>query len=91
MRLRVKVSGATGKTRHYIGDLDDGRLVPIAEIPAPFWVEISAEDGAFYLFRLDDHGGCLADTWHQTLEEAKRQATFEFGVAPGDWADVERS
>ena len=90
MRLRANVSGATGKTRHYIGVLNDGRPTPMSELPAPAWVEISAEDGAFSLFRLDDQGVCLSDTWHQTLEEAEQQAAFEFGVASGDWADVER-
>jgi hypothetical protein len=88
MRLRAKVGGAKGKTRHYLGALVDGQPAPVAELPITAWVEISAEDGAFYLFRLDAEEVCFADTWHQTLEEAKRQAAFEFGIAPGEWTDV---
>ncbi len=91
MRLRAKVERATGTTRHYIGALEDGRPIPRVELPVPAWIEISSEDGAFYLFRLDPEGACFADTWHQTLEEAKRQAAFEFGITPGDWSDTERS
>ena len=91
MRLRAKVTGSTGKTRHTIGAIVDGEPTPIAELPIPEWVEISEEDGAFYLFHLDTEGVCFADTWHQTLQEAKEQATFEFGITPDEWIEVEPS
>ncbi len=87
MRLRAKVNEATGKTRHYVGALVDGRPVPVTELPIPVWVEISAEDAGVYLFRLDAEGNCLADSWHQTLEEARRQATFEYNIAPDEWTE----
>ena len=32
------------------------------------------------LYRLDDRGGFVGDTWHGTLEDAIRQAKREFGV-----------
>jgi hypothetical protein len=32
------------------------------------------------LYRLDDAGGFVGDTWHGTLEDALRQAKKEFGV-----------
>ena len=89
MRLRAKVGEATGKTRHSIGALIDGVPTPIEDLPTPEWVEISEEDGAYYLFHLDADGVCFADTWHQSLDEAKEQATFEFGIEPSDWAEVE--
>lgn len=90
MRLRAKVSEATGKARHSIGALIDGVPAPIGDLPTPEWVEISSEeDGAYYLFHLDADGVCFADTWHQSLDEAKEQAAFEFGIEPGGWAEVE--
>jgi hypothetical protein len=86
MRLRAKVSGSIGKTRHSIGDLVDGTPMPVEIVRTPEWVEISEEDGAYYLFHLDAEGVCFADTWHQTLEEAKQQAAFEFGIEAKEWS-----
>jgi hypothetical protein len=91
MRLRAKVKGSTGNTRHSIGTLIEGVPTPVEELPTPEWVEISEEDGAFYMFYLDAGGVCFADTWHQTLDEAKQQATFEFEIEPEDWIEVEPS
>jgi hypothetical protein len=91
MRLRAKVNEATGNTRHSIGTLIDGVPTPIEDLPTPEWVEISEEDGAYYLFHLDGDGVCFADTWHQSLDEAKQQATFEFGIQPSDWSEIESS
>lgn len=89
MRWRAAVAGAIGNTRHDIGTLDAGQPTHPAKLPIPTWVEIHAEDGAFYLFRLDAQGNCVADTWHPTLEEAMEQAAFEYGIGPVDWAEVE--
>jgi hypothetical protein len=91
MRLRAKVSGSTGKTRHSIATLVDGIPTPAKELPSPEWLEISEEDGGYYLFHFDAGGVCFADTWHQTLDEAKQQASFEFGIESEDWSDVGRS
>jgi hypothetical protein len=51
-------------------------------------VEIQPADGAFFLLYLDEHGDCLTDTWHQTLEQAKAQARHEFGIGEDDWDDA---
>src|SRR5690348_6221857 len=34
----------------------------------------------FVLYRLDDRGGFVGDTWHGTLDDAVHQAKREFGV-----------
>jgi len=47
------------------------------------------EDDGFYLLRLDPEGQCLADTWHQSLEEAKAQAAFEYEIDESDWSPVQ--
>ncbi|RYD46319.1 MAG: hypothetical protein EOP83_29845 [Verrucomicrobiaceae bacterium] len=52
-------------------------------------LEIVSEDGAYYLFRISAKGRLLGDTWHQSIEEAMRQATNEFSVNPGDWMQVD--
>ncbi|NOK32984.1 hypothetical protein [Corallococcus exercitus] len=52
-------------------------------------LEITSADGAFYLFRLGANEQPLGDTWHQSLDEAMRQAKTEFSVGPDDWTQVE--
>lgn len=32
------------------------------------------------LYRLDDRGGFVGDTWHGSLEDARHQAKREFGI-----------
>jgi hypothetical protein len=88
MRMRATVIRATGKTKHTLGEFVAGKPIPITTLPIPAWVEISEEEGAFYLLHFDANGTSIADTWHQTLEEAKRQAEFEFGIAKGEWTVV---
>lgn len=88
MRMRAAVKMATGKTRHAVGEFVAGKPVPVKTLPVPAWVEISEEEGAFYLLHFDANGTSFADTWHQTLEDAKRQAEFEFGIVAGEWTVV---
>lgn len=54
-------------------------------LPVPSFLEIVEQHGAIYLLRLDADGGCITDTWHETVDAAKQQATFEFGIVEGDW------
>lgn len=87
MRLRAIVRGVTGRTTHLRG-------VPVAgssevtKLPDPKAVEIVEQDGGFYLLYLDGDGECTTDTWHQSLEAAKAQANFEFGLEEGDWTNT---
>jgi hypothetical protein len=48
-------------------------------------LEIAEEDGAFLLFSFDATGQCVGDTWHQTEDEAKRQAHALYGVPVDAW------
>jgi hypothetical protein len=40
------------------------------------------------LYRYTAHGDFGGDTWHETLDDAKRQAVLEYGDALGDWMPV---
>lgn len=88
MKLRAKVIRSTGNTRHTIGTIVNGKLVPTEVLPVPAWVEISAEYGAFYLYYFDSTGTCMTDTWHQSEDDAKAQAEFEFGILANEWMPV---
>jgi hypothetical protein len=57
----------------------------VAELPVPTWVRIEPDGDAFLLLHLDENGESFADTWHQTIEDAKAQAAFEFEIAEHDW------
>ena len=86
--LRAPVRRVTGATIHSVGTIRDGVPVPLECVPDPSQVEIVVGDGGFFLFRLDDNGGCLADTWHETLDDAKAQAKFEYDIDDSDWVEA---
>jgi len=88
MRLRATVRKVTGNTTHLQAERPAGEF-EVTRVADPKTVEIVEQEGAIYLLRLDDRGECVADTWHETVEAAKAQANFEFGIEDGDWKDVE--
>jgi hypothetical protein len=47
-----------------------------------------AGESGFYLFSCDRHWRGLADTWHQTEEEARRQAEFEYEGVSHIWVEI---
>ena len=51
--------------------------------PAPGMVSrllIEEQLGAWCLYRLDDNGGFVGDSWHPTKHDALHQARREFGI-----------
>jgi hypothetical protein len=89
MRLRATVRKVTGKTTHLLG-VQVADEIKVATLPDPKIVEVVEEDGAIFLLRFDVEGQCVADTWHETVEAAKAQANFEFGIEEVDWKEAER-
>jgi hypothetical protein len=41
----------------------------------------------FYLFSCDSSWQVLTDTWHETMEDALRQAEFEYEGITANWRD----
>jgi hypothetical protein len=81
---RTVLSGfhsSTGQTRHYRGE---------QELPAPKSLEIVRypDTPGYYLLYLDEEGKWLTDTYHDTIENAIDQATWEFKVGRDEWVDV---
>jgi hypothetical protein len=89
MKIGANVRRVTGRTKHYLGRIVDAVPERESEIPPPVRVEIEEGDGGFFLFRMDESGSAIADTWHLTLAEAKSQALFEFEIQEEDWVVVE--
>lgn len=82
MRLRANVRQATGSTRHIIHGRESEDIASNIA-----WVEIEPDDASFFLLYFSAAGECLADTWHPSLEEAKRQAHVEFEIEESDWKE----
>ncbi len=88
MKLRAKVREILQPPANYIGTIVDGDPTPVERLPNPDWLEISEEEGSFYVYYLDSDLKCFADTWHQTLESAKREAEIGFGIRPEGWTEL---
>ena len=75
-----------GRTRHSISDGKGCREFPpfvrleIAQFPG---------DQECYLLHICEDGA-MADTWHETVEEALHQAEWELGVQESEWQVVSR-
>jgi len=47
-----------------------------------------ASEDAFYLFGCDAEWQSVTDTWHQSIEDAKHQAEFEYAGVSKTWIDA---
>lgn len=43
------------------------------------------DDTEVYLIEFDSSGNEIIDTFHTTIEGAKRQADFDWGISESDW------
>lgn len=75
--------------KHYGGlpaSLGSGE--PQVSLPLPDFLVIEETKEGFYLFRYTKAGDFGGDTWHQSLQDAKDQATFEFKDSLTNWREV---
>ncbi|MGD0260392.1 MAG: hypothetical protein ABSD29_11280 [Verrucomicrobiota bacterium] len=72
---------ATGGCRHY----HDGQIAGVAS-----WMAICRfdEGEACYLFRYHPDSNRYSDTFHESVEEAKHQAEFEYEGVSKTWVDA---
>jgi hypothetical protein len=79
----------TGGTRHSVGQIVAGELVPGSPMPpfAALAIVTYADDAGYYLLYLDDDWNEVTDTWHETLEHAISQAEFEYAGVGVKWVD----
>lgn len=68
----------TGRTKQIV----DGRQVGRASGLAICQYE---NDTAFYLFGCDADWKSVTDTWHQSIEDARDQAEFEYAGSSQTW------
>ena len=58
------------------------------EMPWPRVVVIEEKLDGIFLYRFAQDGMFAGDTWHQSFDEAKHQALFEYGDTLGPWEQV---
>lgn len=81
---------ATTKVKHYLGappELtggDDTRQ----EMGSPAYLVIEANPDGVFLYRYDNNGECVGDTWHMNVDDAKHQAEYEYESLLQEWQDV---
>jgi hypothetical protein len=78
------------KTKHYKGvppELSGGTDSRVL-IESPALLLILPKPDGVFLYRFTAGGRCLSDTWHKTIDEAKRQAEFEFDDLLSTWKRV---
>jgi len=72
---------ATGACKHVVGSTVH---------PAFAILAIGREaDGSFLLFYCNNDWEVITDTWHATVEDAKKQARFEYEGIDASWIDCE--
>jgi hypothetical protein len=73
-------------TKHQIGHFDSsGEPVVDYDLDCPCTLSVVSVEGAIYLWRMNDTGECIADTWHMNEDEAMAQAEFEYEIAHDGW------
>lgn len=77
------------RTEHYLGlppELTDGVNLRQSLPHARVAVLVRPERGeGVFLYRFAADGNPAGDTWHRTVDEALRQAVFEYGASLGPW------
>jgi len=67
-----------GNCRQIVGSVTQGSAAGLAIC------QFDGED-AFYLFGCDGDWNVVTDTWHQSLDDAKKQAEFEYEGVSNTW------
>lgn len=92
MKYVARVTKVLRTGIHKIGDIQDGELRPVADLPLPDRLEIELEGGPgdpCMIYRYTDDGEFCGDTWHEKLEDALAQAEFEYGLSQRDFRIVD--
>lgn len=86
----VAVDQIKPSTIHYLGfppSLTYGNETR-KPMPSSIALAIGETSDGIFLFRISSEGQIVGDTWHQSEEEAKHQAIFEFGGSLSEWISV---
>ena len=78
--FKAKVLHSKGSATHLVATPHG-----VVRLPDPARLSVvEMEDGSFFLFREDQNGVSIADTWHESAEEAKEAGESEYVIT--GWA-----
>jgi len=49
---------------------------------------IEEKPEGFFLYRFNEDGNCVGDTWHANEEDAQEQADYEYGKGTKNWSSI---
>lgn len=58
------------------------------EMERATFITIEGKPEGAFLFRFASDGTCVGDTWHMNVDDAKRQAAFEYDGLLRGWIDI---
>ena len=75
------------KARHYVGLPPElaGGVDNREEMRGAAFLIIEQKPDGFFLYRYNDKGECVGDTWHMSIDDAKGQADSEYGANKQPW------
>ena len=82
--LKPRVEHRVGLPTELAGTIREGDRLAFPEILV---IEKKSE-GNVFLFRLTRDGSPCGDTWHQSIEDARHQAEYEYGDVAGSWQPI---
>lgn len=90
LTARVIVTPSVPKTRHFHGSPPEvaGGEDHRRELESPALLVIEQRHDGVFLFRYTADGRCVGDTWHEAVDAAKKQASFEFNDLLSEWKQV---
>jgi len=96
---RVRVVAAVqrpydgARSRHFLGvpPMEPGEPDTRSRMAIPRVLVIEVRPDGVFLDRYEESGGEVGDTWHESIDDAKAQASAEYGENLGSWIDVPSS
>jgi hypothetical protein len=91
-KYAARVTEVLRRRIHTVGEIHDGVVRPVADLPLPDRIEIALDgepDDACMMYRYTDAGEFCGDTWHESLASAIAQAAFEYGLTEQDFSRVD--
>lgn len=86
MKLTARVQQVLHSGIHKVMVDRRGAELVFDNLPLPTYVEIEVDDaGHAMLYRYRDDGTFCGDTWHESLQDAKDQAAYEYGISELTW------
>ncbi len=87
MRLYAKIGEDLSEVSQNKARIKNNDTVITEKLSIAAYVEIVESNKNIYLYRYDRDGNIVGDTWHLTIDEAKKQAHYEYGIENDQWTE----